>query len=112
MSGRPASTCPVTPSSTYREIGAVFAHAQRCEGPRGRSEYPAQWRGRPQVLRAYDERGWIHGSSRIHDGLDPEGVIEELLAHPEVVQVHSRNVAYGCYMFTVTRAATGSQETP
>jgi hypothetical protein len=32
-------------------------------------------------------------------------VIEELLADPAVVQVHSRNVTYGCFMFSVTRAS-------
>jgi hypothetical protein len=31
-------------------------------------------------------------------------VIAELLADAGVVQIHSRNVAWGCYMFTVTRA--------
>ena len=31
-------------------------------------------------------------------------MITEMLADPGVVQIHSRNVAYGCYMFTVGRA--------
>ncbi|MET7400398.1 DUF1203 domain-containing protein [Dactylosporangium sp. NPDC005572] len=94
---------PVLPGGTpYREIGAVFAHAEPCAGPAG--GYPAQWRGRKQVLRAYDERGWIHPATRVHDGTDPEGVVEAVLAEPGVVRADSRNVAYGCYMFTVTRA--------
>jgi hypothetical protein len=54
------------------------------------------------VLRAYDERGWIHPATRLHDGSDPESAIAAVLAQPGVVRVHSRNVAYGCYMFTVT----------
>jgi len=95
---------PVIPASPYREIGAVFAHAEPCGGPDFADGYPPQWRGRRQVLRAYDERGWIHPSTRDHDGSDPESVIERILANPDVVQIHSRNVAYGCYMFTVTRA--------
>jgi hypothetical protein len=95
---------PPLPASPYREIGAVIAHAEPCAGPTDVNTYPLDWRGRPQVLRAYDERGWIHDVTRVHDGQDPEKVIAELLADPGVAQIHSRNVAWGCYMFTVTRA--------
>lgn len=94
---------PPLPPSPYREVGPVFAHARPCAGPDAGDSYPATWRGRPQVLRAYDRRGWIH-AARVHDGQHPEQAISELLADPDVVQVHSRNVAYGCYMFTVTRS--------
>ncbi|GIF69575.1 hypothetical protein Ais01nite_76100 [Asanoa ishikariensis] len=93
---------PALPASPYREIGAVFAHATSCPTAPA-AGYPADWRGRRQVLRAYDERGWIHPATREHDGTDPEAVIASLLADPSVVQVHSRNVAYGCYMFAITR---------
>ncbi|WP_231956709.1 MULTISPECIES: DUF1203 domain-containing protein [unclassified Actinoplanes] len=96
---------PPIPPSPYREAGAVFAHAAGCTGPAG-DGYPHGWRGRPQVLRAYDPRGWIHPNTRVHDGTDPEGVLAEMFADPDVVQVHSRNVAYGCFMFAITRAAT------
>lgn len=101
---------PPLPRSPYREIGAVFTHAQACAGPTSTEDYPPAWRGRPQVLRAYDERGWIHESSRMHDGQDPETVIAAMLANPEVVQIHSRNIAYGCYMFTVTRGVTNETD--
>jgi Protein of unknown function (DUF1203) len=94
---------PPLPPSPYREVGAVFAHAEPCHGPAATDAYPSGWYGRKQVLRAYDRRGWIHNTTRIHDGRDPEGVIAAILADPDVVQIHSRNVAYGCYMFTVTR---------
>jgi uncharacterized protein DUF1203 len=96
---------PPIPASPYREIGAVFTHAHPCAGPVAADGYPSDWYGRPQVLRAYDHRGWIHGSTRTHDGTDPEAVIAEMLADPDVVQIHSRNIAWGCYMFAVTRAA-------
>jgi hypothetical protein len=98
---------PRIPASPYREIGAVFAHAQQCDGPARSDGYPEGWRGKPQVLRAYDRRGWIHDSTRVHDGTDPEAVITAMLADPDVVQIHSRNVAWGCYMFTVTRVVAG-----
>ena len=95
---------PPLPPSPYREIGAVFAHAAQCEGPGDASQYPNDWIGRPQVLRAYDERGWIHEATTTHDGSDPANALADVLAQPGVVQVHSRNIAYGCYMFTATAA--------
>lgn len=94
---------PELPASPYREVGAVFAHAQRCSGPASLEEYPPDWRGRPQVLRAYDHRGWIHEATRLHDGEHPETMIAEMLANPDVSQIHSRNIAYGCYMFSIKR---------
>ena len=94
---------PPLPPSPYREVGAVFAHADECEHSPVATSYPADWRPRAQVLRAYDSRGWIHPATRVHDGTDPEAALDAVLAEPGVVQVHSRNVAYGCWMFTATR---------
>ncbi len=91
---------PPSADGPYREVGPVFAHAQRCVGF-DEPGYPQDWRSRPQALRAYDRRGWIHPATRVHDGSDPEAAIADVLAAPGVVEVHSRNVAYGCYMFTV-----------
>ncbi|MFC7535143.1 DUF1203 domain-containing protein [Actinoplanes sp. GCM10030250] len=95
---------PPLPASPYREIGAVFAHATPCTGPAGSLTYPPDWYGRPQVLRAYDHHGRIHPATRVTDGTDPEAAIRAVLADPDVARIHSRNVAYGCYMFTVIRA--------
>ena len=92
---------PPTADGPYREVGPVFAHADPCSGYVGNG-YPRDWLGRPQVLRAYDARGWIHPATRVHDGSDPEGMIAAVLGEPGVVEVHSRNVAYGCFMFAVT----------
>src|SRR5215468_7974841 len=88
-------------ASPYQEKGAVFTHAGECGGPESVTSYPRDWVGRPQALRAYDARGWIHESTHVHDGTDPDAAIASVLAHPEVVEVHSRNLAYGCYMFRV-----------
>ena len=93
---------PPIGDSPYRERGAVFAHADGCDGPPPPDAYPPSWRGRRQVLRAYDRRGWIRDAI-VHDGSGPEAEIARLFADPEVVQLHSRNVAYGCFMFAVTR---------
>jgi hypothetical protein len=100
----PGETCllagyePPLPSSPYAERGAVFIHAEPCDGPGG-STYPTDWLSRPQVLRAYDARGWIHPATCAHDGTDPRAALTAVLAEPGVQLVHSRNVAYGCYMF-------------
>ncbi len=93
---------PPVPPSPYRERGAIFAHTVACDGVAS-TGYPADWRDRPQVLRAYDSRGWIHPNTRVHDGSDPEGALAAVFADPDVVQVHSRNVAYGCFMFVAVR---------
>ncbi|RQX46800.1 DUF1203 domain-containing protein, partial [Micromonospora chalcea] len=94
---------PPLPPSPYREVGPVFAHAAECAGPHDVTAYPSQWRGREQVLRAYDSRGRIVGGRR-HDGGDPEAVVAELFADPAVDLLHSRNVVYGCWMFAVVRS--------
>jgi hypothetical protein len=93
---------PPIGNSPYHEVGAVFAHAERCAGPESGDAYPSAWRNKPQVLRSYDRRGWIRDAV-IHHGTDAEEHIARLLADPEAVQLHSRNVAYGCFMFRVTR---------
>jgi Protein of unknown function (DUF1203) len=95
---------PPMPPSPYREFGAVLAHATPCAGPADPTRYPSDWYGRPQVLRAYDRRGWIHDATRRHDGSDPEAAIARILAEPGVVQIHSRNIDWGCYMFAITPA--------
>ena len=97
---------PPLPYSPYREVGAVIAHAEPCHGP-AQAGYPADWLGRPQVLRAYDRHGRIHDATRTHDGSDPEAVIAEMLADPGVAQIHSRNIAWGCYMFAVSPMTGG-----
>ncbi|WCN78749.1 DUF1203 domain-containing protein [Micromonospora sp. LH3U1] len=95
---------PPVAAGPYREIGPVFAHAAACPGPDAAGGHPPAWRGRPQVLRAYDRQGRICGG-QLHDGTDPEAVIAELFGDPAVHQLHSRNVVYGCFMFAVRRAA-------
>jgi hypothetical protein len=94
---------PPIGKSPYREIGAVFAHAERCDGKPTSGEYPPDWRRKPQVLRSYDRRGFIRDAV-VHEGTNAESEIARLLQDPEAVQLHSRNVAYGCFMFVVTRS--------
>lgn len=101
---------PLLPDeSPYQERGAVFAHQSPCDLAPNPRTYPPDWRGRPQVLRAYDKRGWIHSAS-VHDGSSPEDAINAAFADSEVVEVHSRNVAYGCFMFSLRRDEQASQD--
>jgi Protein of unknown function (DUF1203) len=88
----------------YREVGPVLAHAGPCDGAPVWATYPPEWMGRPQVLRAYDARGWIHPATTMHDGGDPEDALRKVLSTAGVVEVHSRNIAYGCFMFAATSA--------
>lgn len=93
---------PPLPPSPYREMGAVYAHHEPCSEPTSDQSYPPAWIGRAQALRGYDSRGWIHRAT-VHDGQDPEAMIGDVLSDPQVVEIHSHNLAYGCYMFTITR---------
>ena len=80
----------------------MFSHARSCGGPVSAAVYPPEWRRRPQVLRAYDQRGWIC-EAMVHDGMNPEAVIAKMLENETIEEIHSRNVAFGCYMFLIRR---------
>jgi len=107
---------PPIGKSPYREVGAVFAHAVSCGGRQASGEYPAVMHGAlgggaPRSLRA-DNLGKTHGATLLRMWVDvpdevaanAEAEIARLLQDPEAVQLHSRNVAYGCFMFVVTRS--------
>jgi hypothetical protein len=89
----------------YAEVGPVFIHAQRCPGP-ARVGYPAGFRHRRQLLRAYDEQGRAV-DNQITDGAGAEAALSALLARSDVAYVHSRNPLAGCYLFRVdSRSST------
>ena len=85
----------------YTPPGTAGAYAERCDGYPEPHAYPAGLTGRQQVVRAYDRQGRIADGVLVADGHQAQGVIAELLARPEVVLVHLRNVGYGCYNFCV-----------
>ncbi|MBV8933628.1 MAG: DUF1203 domain-containing protein [Kutzneria sp.] len=87
----------------YSELGPVFAHAESCSGPKSTDEYPADWKPLAQMIRGYDERGWMI-RAEMHAGRTPEEAIQRVFGDPQVVEVHSRNPLQGCYMFAVERA--------
>jgi hypothetical protein len=89
-------------SGPYAESGPVFIHAEECPGYHDLDRYPEGFRHRQQIFRAYGPEQRIV-DALIVTGDQAEQKLSELLARPEVEFVHSRNVAYGCYMFTVRR---------
>jgi hypothetical protein len=40
----------------------------------------------------------------MHDGNEAETALREVLSAPGVVEVHSRNITYGCFMFAASLA--------
>jgi hypothetical protein len=95
-----------TPPGTrgaYAERGPVFIHAEPCGGYLTPDRYPPALRHRQQVVRAYDREGRIADGVLVGDGDQAMTVIGELLARPDVMLVHLRNVGYGCYNFAVRR---------
>jgi hypothetical protein len=94
---------PFAWGGVYAEVGPVFVHADDCGGYPETDGYPAGFRHRQQIFRAYGYDRTIV-DSRIVEGADAEEALGELLARPDVDFVHSRNVAYGCFMFVVQRS--------
>lgn len=86
----------------YNELGPVFLHAEPCAGPDS-DEWPAELRGQPRVLRAYDARGRIVGGAVVVEGAAPEPVLADVLDNPDVAFVHARALVHGCFTFAVER---------
>ena len=94
---------PDGPRGAYRETGPVFVHADPCPGP-AHPGYPADFRRRAQVFRAYDWSGSIAGGTVVPAGSGQEEAARQLLGDPRVAFVQTRNVVFGCYMLTIRRA--------
>lgn len=93
---------PSDVGGAYAEVGPVFIHADPCAGYAADDAYPAGFRHRSQLFRAYDARG-RQVDNQIVEGRDAEFAIAGLFASPDVAFVHSRNMLAGCYMFSITR---------
>jgi hypothetical protein len=96
----------------YAEVGPVFIHAEPCDGYTEPSRYPEGFAHRRQLLRAYDHDRRICDALPVKDGSQAERVLSWLLLRPEVDFVHSRNLEWGCYMFTVRRTSQPEIATP
>ena len=95
----------------YAEVGPVFIHAATCGGYAEGHRYPQGFARRRQLLRAYDHDHRICDAVQAADGRQAERILSWLLSRPDVDFVHSRNVEWGCYMFTVRRARAGPATT-
>ncbi len=91
---------PAAVGGPYAEVGPVFVHAEACAGYAETDRYPEGFRGRNQLLRAYDARG-RQVENVVVDAAAAERAIAGLLQRPDVAYLHSRNVLAGCYMFAV-----------
>ncbi|MBV8581979.1 MAG: DUF1203 domain-containing protein [Candidatus Eremiobacteraeota bacterium] len=94
---------PFTTTGPYAETGPVFVHADACETYREQSEFPADFRPRTLVLRAYNHAGHIHDTI-LAPGETAEETLERFFTDPDVATVHVRNPAWGCFDFAVVRA--------
>ena len=93
---------PFATEGPYAETGPVFVHADACEPYRTRGVFPADFRARRLVFRAYDAGGAIHDAT-LADGVDAEGTLARQFADAAVARVHVRNPAWGCFDFAVER---------
>jgi hypothetical protein len=90
----------------YAEVGPVFCHAQACEGYKTPGRYPEGFAHRRQLLRAYDRNHRICEGIQAKDGSQAEQLLTWMLSLDEVDFVHSRNVEWGCYMFSASRGSS------
>jgi len=86
----------------YPEPGPIFVHAQACE-PHAGDGFPDGLRPLEMTLEAFGDERWMLRRERL-DGREPEPVIEELLAMPEVRYVNIRNSEAGCFIARVERS--------
>lgn len=93
---------PMRHGGAYAEVGPIFIHAGDCAGYPTAQRYPEEFRGRPQVFRAYRADGTISGGVLVQPG-GQEAAIRDLWTDPKVALIHSRNVVYGCFMFEIVR---------
>lgn len=90
----------------YAEVGPIFCHATGCDGYSTPRQYPPDFAHRRQLLRAYDHDQSICQGIQAKDGEQAMKLLTWMLSSDDVAFVHSRNVEWGCYMFSASRAST------
>jgi hypothetical protein len=89
--------------SPYRASHAIYVREGAREAHPAVDEVPAQLRSRLLSVRAYDEAGMMVVADVV-EGTAVEGVIDAMLARPEVAYLHLHNAKPGCYAARVDRA--------
>ena len=84
----------------YDEVGPVFIHAQRCDGPAGAS---LPFTGAHRTVRRYSAQGHILGGRLVGEPDGFEQALTEAFDDPAVALVHVRAVEYGCFLYEVRR---------
>jgi hypothetical protein len=94
---------PFATVSPWAEVGPVYVHAAACAGYASDAGLPAELRTGPRMLRGYHADGSLAYDHITHvpDGVDVEAALRELLAAPEVVEVHVRAVLTQCFTYAV-----------
>lgn len=94
----------------YDEVGPVFIHADRCDGPDPSCGYPFAETGALRVVRRYGRDGLISGGTLVELPKEPQraqaALDRELCAafsDPHVALVHIRAVEYGCFQYEVRK---------
>jgi DNA-binding Lrp family transcriptional regulator len=97
------SYAPLRQNSPWREVGPVFVHAGPCEGWAAEVGLPPELRRGPRVLRGYRRDGSLdYAAIRVVPAEeDVEPPLQELLADPEVDEVHVRALAEQCFTYRV-----------
>ena len=93
----------------YAEVGPIFCHAQPCDGYPTPSRYPEGFAHRRQLLRAYDRDQRICEGIQAKDGNQAQQLLTWMFSLDQVDFVHSRNVEWGCYMFSASRRPSSSR---
>jgi hypothetical protein len=100
------SYSPWSEAHPWAESGPVFVHYGQCEGYGTPGSWPADLRGRHQLVRPYGHDGRIaYDHIRfIQSDDDPEDIAREVLAQPDVHHLHIRSATAGCFTFEVHTA--------
>ncbi|GAA1712905.1 DUF1203 domain-containing protein [Fodinicola feengrottensis] len=95
-----------TEPSPWREVGPVFVHAKECEGYPKTSVFPESYQRGRRLLRTYaSDLTLDYDHIRMTaDDEDVEAAVRELLAVPEVGEVHVRAAEAQCFAFAVRLA--------
>ncbi|MGG5259150.1 DUF1203 domain-containing protein [Phycicoccus avicenniae] len=95
---------PLGSARPWQEVGPVFVHAQACPVVAD-GTVPAWLDDDARVLRAYDAGGAMRYEHNrlVAAGEGVEAALAEVLAHPEVAEVHVRNLLAQCFVARAVR---------
>lgn len=98
------SHAPLTARRPWREVGPVFVHPEPCQGYEPTTGLPGFIGRGPRVLRSYtaDQKMHYAGNRVTRAEDDLELILRALLADPEVMEVHIRNLEAQCFLARVT----------